>query len=57
MVTCKPVLNEEFKAKRRHYKAALALLPSVDHVGDGLGEADFKICGWRTQRRQERFDA
>jgi hypothetical protein len=26
----------------------LALLPTVDHVGDGLGAADFKICGWRT---------
>jgi hypothetical protein len=40
--------NEESKAQGRHYKATLALLPSVDHVGDGLGEADFKICGWRT---------
>ncbi|HEY1938772.1 MAG TPA: hypothetical protein VGJ33_12620 [Candidatus Angelobacter sp.] len=40
--------NEESKAQGRHYKAALALLPSVDHVGDGLGEADFKICAWRT---------
>jgi hypothetical protein len=40
--------NEESKAKGRHYKATLALLPSVDHVGDGLGEADFKICAWRT---------
>jgi len=40
--------NEESKAQGRHYKATLALLPSVDHVGDGLGEADFKICAWRT---------
>jgi hypothetical protein len=40
--------NVESEAKGRHYKAALALLPSVDHVGDGLGEADFKICAWRT---------
>ena len=40
--------NAESKANRRHYKATLALLPSVDHVGDGLGEADFKICAWRT---------
>lgn len=40
--------NAESKAQGRHYKATLALLPSVDHVGDGLGEADFKICGWRT---------
>jgi hypothetical protein len=40
--------NEESKAQGRHYKAKFALLPSVDHVGDGLGEADFKICAWRT---------
>lgn len=40
--------NEESKAKGRRYKATLALLPSVDHVSDGLGEADFKICAWRT---------
>jgi hypothetical protein len=40
--------NVESKAKGRHYKATLALLPSVDHSGDGLGEADFKICAWRT---------
>ncbi len=40
--------NAESKAKGRHYKATLALLPSVDHTGDGLGEADFKICAWRT---------
>ena len=23
-------------------------MPTVDHVGDGLGEAEFKICAWRT---------
>ena len=40
--------NEESKAQGRHYKAKFALLPSVDHVGDGFGEADFKICAWRT---------
>jgi hypothetical protein len=40
--------NEESKAGRRDYKASFALLPTVDHVGDGLGRADFKICGWRT---------
>ncbi|HLJ88537.1 MAG TPA: hypothetical protein VKZ53_17080 [Candidatus Angelobacter sp.] len=40
--------NEESRAQGRHYKAKFALLPSVDHVGDGLGEADFKICAWRT---------
>lgn len=40
--------NEESRAQGRRYKATLALLPSVDHVGDGLGVADFKICAWRT---------
>src|SRR5467141_3173963 len=32
----------------RIYKARFALLPTVDHLGDGKGPADFKICGWRT---------
>jgi len=40
--------NVESKAKKRNYKATLALLPSVDHVGDDLGDADFRICSWRT---------
>ncbi len=40
--------NEHSKADGRRYKATLALLPTVDHVDDGLGPADFKICGWRT---------
>jgi hypothetical protein len=40
--------NEKSKLDRRTYKATLDLLPTVDHVGDGLGEANFKICGWRT---------
>jgi hypothetical protein len=40
--------NEESRQGRRNYKAQFALLPTVDHVGDGTGPADFKICGWRT---------
>jgi hypothetical protein len=40
--------NIESQAGGRRYKATLALLPTVDHVGDGLGEAEFKICAWRT---------
>jgi hypothetical protein len=41
--------NDESKKDRRKYKALFGhLLPTVDHVGDGLGEPDFKICGWRT---------
>lgn len=40
--------NEQSKKHKREYKKRFALLPSVDHVGDGTGPADFKICGWRT---------
>jgi hypothetical protein len=39
--------NEESASGRRKYKHALGDLPTIDHVGDGLGEADFKICSWR----------
>lgn len=40
--------NEESRQGKRGYKAKFALLPTVDHVGDGLGTANFKICAWRT---------
>lgn len=40
--------NDGSKAGRRAYKRALAALPTVDHVGDGTGPADFVICSWRT---------
>jgi len=40
--------NEASKKHGRNYKKQFALLPSVDHVGDGTGPADFKICAWRT---------
>ena len=40
--------NQASKAGRRTYKALLALLPTVDHIADGLGAADFAICSWRT---------
>lgn len=40
--------NNDSKLGRRSYKAAFALLPTVDHIGDGTGPADFRICGWRT---------
>lgn len=40
--------NDESKQGRRGYKAKFALLPTVDHLGDGTGPADFAICGWRT---------
>jgi hypothetical protein len=40
--------NVESKNARRHYKAGFALLPTVDHVGDGMSAPDFRICAWRT---------
>jgi hypothetical protein len=40
--------NEESKRGGRKYKAVFGDLPTADHVGDGLGPADFRICAWRT---------
>jgi hypothetical protein len=40
--------NNASQEEGRHYKARFALLPTLDHVGDGTGAADFKICSWRT---------
>ena len=40
--------NDASALNKRNYKAGFALLPTVDHVNDGLGPADFAICGWRT---------
>jgi len=40
--------NKASKKYGRNYKKQFALLPSVDHVGDGTGPVDFKICAWRT---------
>jgi hypothetical protein len=40
--------NDASQENGRHYKQGFALLPTVDHVGDGIGVADFKICGWWT---------
>lgn len=32
----------------REHKATFALLPTVDHLGDGMCEGNFAICSWRT---------
>lgn len=40
--------NAESKADGRNYKATFCLLPTVDHVDEGLGPGDFVICAWRT---------
>lgn len=39
--------NEQSRTGRREYKKQLADLPTIDHVDDGMGEPDFKICSWR----------
>lgn len=38
--------NDDSKLGRRVYKTKFARLPTVDHIGDGTGAAEFKICGW-----------
>jgi hypothetical protein len=40
--------NNASKIGGRTYKAKYSLLPTVDHVGDGLGAAEFQICAWST---------
>ena len=40
--------NKEAQKGGRAYKKLFALLPSVDHVDDGKGPANFKICSWQT---------
>lgn len=39
--------NKDAKAGGRAYKKKFANLPTVDHVGDGKGPIDLKICSWR----------
>jgi hypothetical protein len=43
---CSP-LNSAAAAKRGEYNRELYDLPTIDHVGDGLGAANFAICSWR----------
>jgi hypothetical protein len=40
--------NDKSKENGRNYKHSFAMLPTIDHVGDGMGSANFKICSWRT---------
>lgn len=48
--------NVESAEGGRSYKHGFARLPTVDHVGDGLGAADFKICGWRVNDAMHDLD-
>lgn len=41
--------NLESEENGREYKHGFALLPTVDHVGDGSDKVpEFRICSWRT---------
>lgn len=42
--------NAKSAAGGRAYKATLAMKPTVDHVGDGSGPAEFRVCAWRTNQ-------
>jgi hypothetical protein len=39
--------NDKAAASRRVYKREFYKLPTIDHVGDGLGAPDFMICSWQ----------
>jgi hypothetical protein len=40
--------NQGSKSGRRAYKQGFALLPTVDHLDEGLGTPRVAICAWRT---------
>ena len=40
--------NVSSEEQGRAYKHQFAKLPTVDHIGDGKGAPEFKICSWRT---------
>lgn len=48
--------NDDAKESGRLYKKRFAMLPTVDHVGDGTGPADFRICAWRTNDAKSDLD-
>jgi hypothetical protein len=48
--------NQESRKQGRDYKKEFALLPTVDHVGEGQGSPDFMICGWRTNDSKHDLD-
>ena len=40
--------NDESHRLGCRYKRRFALLPTLDHVGEGKHPVDFNICAWRT---------
>lgn len=48
--------NDSSTEGGRTYKHSFSRLPTVDHVGDGLGPADFGICSWRVNDAKHDLD-
>jgi len=48
--------NEQAKQRGRAYKKEFGDLPTVDHVGDGLGSPRFVICSWRVNDAKNDLD-
>ena len=50
--------NDKSASNRRDYKREFYDLPTVDHVGDGLGEPEFMICSWQVNdaKHDQTFD-
>lgn len=50
--------NDKAAASRRVYKREFYALPTIDHVGDGLGAPDFVICSWQVNdaKHDQSFD-
>ena len=48
--------NDSAKELKGDYKHGFALLPTVDHVGNRIGAAEFKICGWKTNDAKNDLD-
>lgn len=50
--------NAKATVRRRDYKREFYDLPTVDHVGDGLGLSGFAICSWQVNdaKRDQTYD-
>jgi len=48
--------NDDAKKGGREYKKKFADLPTVDHVGGGMGPTKFKICSWRVNDSKSDLD-
>jgi hypothetical protein len=48
--------NELARKGGREHKKKFADLPTVDHVGGGMGPTKFKICSWRVNDSKSDLD-